>query len=78
MSRNKSPILENVDGHEMCRSEIDELRRLVQAQLIIMEKLIRGECVGTVGTSFVACGEDPEGYGYCSHVCRLRAERRIT
>ena len=68
---------DSIDGHEMCRSEIDALRALVKKQQEQLDKLVAGECLGPVGSSFVICGESKE-YGFCSYVCRLRAERRIT
>ena len=30
-------------------------------------------CKGTVGDSFVACGEEPALYGYCSSACEASA-----
>ena len=70
--------IESIDGHESCRSEIDGLRAVAQAQEKIIDKLIRGVCIEQVSLS-ICCGE---GVGaekqYCSYVCQLRAERRIT
>lgn len=31
-------------------------------------------CKGTVGKSFVACGEEPDLYGYCSPECKAAAK----
>lgn len=75
-----SRSVETIDGHEMCRSEIDELRRIAQDQEVVIDKLIRGECLGTINGAYIACGErDGSGRAmHCSTICQLRAERRIT
>ena len=77
MSQNSIDSI-NGNGHEFCRSEIDGLRAVAQAQEKIIDKLIRGVCIEQVSLA-VCCGE---GVGaekqYCSYVCQLRAERRIT
>jgi hypothetical protein len=68
-----------VDGHEECRSEIDAMRKLLKEQQVKIAALVSGECLGTIASGFVACGERVgETPYYCSHICRLRAERRIT
>ena len=70
--------LDEPGAHENCHTEIDGLREIAKAQEAIIDKLIRGVCIEQVSLA-VCCGE---GVGaekqYCSYVCQLRAERRIT
>lgn len=74
----------NGNGHEFCRSEIDGLRQIAKDQEVVIDRLIRGECLGTVNGAYIACGERNTAPGiydkamYCSAICQLRAERRIT
>lgn len=78
-----SNSIESIDGHETCRSEIDGLRRIAKDQEVVINQLIRGECLGTINGAYIACGERADGTDsrsamYCSAICQLRAERRIT
>ena len=75
-----SHSIESIDGHESCRSEIDGLRQIAKDQEAVIDKLIRGECLGTINGAYIACGErDDSGRAmHCSTICQLRAERRIT
>lgn len=81
MSRSEIELADRagvIDGKEEIRSELDAVRRIAKDQEVVIDKLIRGVCIEQVSLS-ICCGE---GVGaekqYCSYVCQLRAERRIT